>query len=39
MDALTPCQTEHINGFGNYVLDFGRAPEPIATEFRKPTGA
>ena len=34
--TLTPYQTEHINRFGNYMLDLNRTPEPITTEFRKP---
>ena len=31
MDALgtlSPYRTEHINRFGNYVIDFDRMPEP-----------
>jgi hypothetical protein len=32
MDALgtlSPYRTEHINRFGNYVIDFDRMPEPL----------
>jgi hypothetical protein len=28
MAALTPYQTEHINRFGNYTVNFSRTPEP-----------
>ena len=34
--ALTPYQTEHINRFGNYMVNFNRAPEPLPVRFRKP---
>jgi TnpA family transposase len=34
--ALSPYPTEHINRFGNYNPNFGRAPEPAVLEFRKP---
>jgi TnpA family transposase len=34
--AMSPYQTEHMNRFGNYPLNFDRAPEPIPLEFRKP---
>ena len=34
--SLSPYPTEHINRFGNYNPNFGRAPEPIMVEFRKP---
>jgi hypothetical protein len=34
--SLSPYPTEHINRFGNYNPNFGRAPEPIIVEFRKP---
>jgi hypothetical protein len=34
--SLSPYPTEHINRFGNYNPNFGRAPEPIVLEFRKP---
>jgi TnpA family transposase len=27
--ALTPYQTEHINRFGNYTVNFSRTPEPL----------
>lgn len=36
--TLTPYQTEHINRFGNYIVNFNRAPEPLPTRFRKPAG-
>ena len=36
--VLSPYQTEHINRFGQYLLNFGRAPEPLPTELRKPPG-
>jgi len=29
MAALTPYQTEHINRFGSYTLNFSRTPEPL----------
>jgi Domain of unknown function (DUF4158)/Tn3 transposase DDE domain len=32
--SLSPYQTEHINRFGNYVLDFARVPMPLPTEVR-----
>jgi TnpA family transposase len=35
--SLSPYPTEHINRFGNYHLNFGRAPESILLEFRKPS--
>jgi hypothetical protein len=34
--TLSPYQTEHINRLGNYSLNFGRPPEPIVLDFRKP---
>jgi Tn3 transposase DDE domain len=34
--SLSPYPTEHINRFGNYNPKFGRAPEPIVLQFRKP---
>jgi Tn3 transposase DDE domain len=27
--VLTPYQTEHINRFGNYTVNFSRTPEPL----------
>lgn len=27
--ALTPYQTEHINRFGSYTVNFSRIPEPL----------
>jgi hypothetical protein len=27
--GLSPCQTEHINRFGNYVLDLSQPPAPL----------
>lgn len=30
--GLSPYQTEHINRFGNYTLDFTRVPAPLPTE-------
>ena len=29
LSTLSPYRTEHINGFGNYVIDFTRMPEPL----------
>src|SRR5258708_4227188 len=29
MATLTPYQTEHINRFGNYTVNFSRTPEPL----------
>ena len=34
--VLSPYQTAHINRFGNYLLNFGRDPQPIQLDFRKP---
>jgi hypothetical protein len=34
--SLSPCPTEHINRFGNFNPNFGRSPEPIISDFRKP---
>jgi TnpA family transposase len=34
--VLSPYQTAHINRFGNYSLNFGRDPQPIQLDFRKP---
>ncbi len=34
--SLSPYPTEHINRFGNYNPNFGRSPEPIVSDFRKP---
>ncbi len=36
--ALSPYQTEHINRFGTYVLNFDRTPEPLKPELHKPLG-
>jgi Tn3 transposase DDE domain len=33
--ALTPYQTEHINRFGNYTVNFSRTPEPLPPNLRK----
>jgi len=30
--GLSPYQTEHINRFGNYTLDFDRIPAPLPIE-------
>ena len=37
--VLSPYQTGHINRFGKHVLNFGRAPEPLAMELRKPSAS
>jgi hypothetical protein len=29
LSTLSPYRTEHINRFGNYVIDFNRIPEPL----------
>ena len=29
LSTLSPYRTEHINRFGNYVIDFNRMPEPL----------
>ncbi len=34
--VLSPYQTNHINRFGNYSLNFGRDPEPVNVHFWKP---
>jgi len=36
--ALTPYQTEHINRFGNYTVNFSRTPEPLPSNLREPAG-
>jgi TnpA family transposase len=36
--ALSPYQTEHINRFGTYVLDFDRTPESAVPGLHKPPG-
>jgi hypothetical protein len=36
LGIMSPYQTEHINRFGNYSLDFEGTPEPINFQFRKP---
>jgi Tn3 transposase DDE domain len=33
--ALTPYQTEHINRFGSYTVNFYRIPEPLPLNLRK----
>lgn len=30
--GLSPYQTEHINRFGNYILDFARIPDPLPSQ-------
>jgi hypothetical protein len=37
--ALTPYQTEHINRFGNYAVNFSRTPEPLPSSLQKPARA
>jgi hypothetical protein len=31
--TLSPYQTEHINRFGTYILNFQRTPPPLDLEF------
>ena len=38
MAALTPYQTEHINRFGNYPVNFSRTPEPLPPNLRECEG-
>ncbi|HYY29711.1 MAG TPA: Tn3 family transposase [Chthoniobacterales bacterium] len=38
MAALTPYQTEHINRFGNYPVNFSRTPEPLPPNLRRSDG-
>ena len=38
MAALTPYQTEHINRFGSYTLNFSRTPEPLPSNLRQSEG-
>jgi TnpA family transposase len=38
MAALTPYQTEHINRFGNYTVNFSRTPEPLPPNLRQSGG-
>jgi len=38
MAALTPYQTEHINRFGNYTVNFSRTPEPLPSNLRQSEG-
>jgi hypothetical protein len=38
MAALTPYQTEHINRFGNYTVNFSRTPEPLPSSLRQSEG-
>ena len=33
--ALTPYQTEHINRFGSYTVNFSRIPEPLPPHLHK----
>jgi hypothetical protein len=33
--TLTPYQTEHINRFGSYTVNFSRIPEPLPPNLRK----
>jgi hypothetical protein len=33
---LSPYQTEHINRFGHYALNFSRTPVAPSLDFRKP---
>ena len=33
--ALTPYQTEHINRFGSYTVNFSRIPEPLPPNLRQ----
>jgi TnpA family transposase len=37
--ALTPYQTEHINRFGNYTVNFSRTPEPLPPALCKSAGS
>lgn len=36
---LSPYQTEHINRFGHYALNFSRTPASVPLDFRKPPGS
>ena len=38
MAALTPYQTEHINRFGNYTVNFSRTLEPLPSNLRQSEG-
>jgi Tn3 transposase DDE domain-containing protein len=38
MATLTPYQTEHINRFGNYTVNFSRTPEPLPPNLRQSEG-
>jgi hypothetical protein len=38
MATLTPYQTEHINRFGNYTVNFSRTPEPLPLNLRQSEG-
>ena len=38
MAALTPYQTEHINRFGNYTVNFSRTPEPLPSDLCQSEG-
>jgi hypothetical protein len=38
MAALTPYQTEHINRFGNYTVNFSRSPGPLSPELLQSDG-
>jgi hypothetical protein len=37
--ALTPYQTEHINRFGSYTVNFSRTPEPLPPALCKSAGS
>ena len=37
--VLTPYQTEHINRFGNYTVNFSRTPEPLPPALCKSAGS
>src|SRR5688500_42323 len=34
--SLSPYHTEHINRFGNYILNFARIPAPLPSQFMVP---
>ena len=38
MATLTPYQTEHINRFGNYTVNFSRTPEPLPLNLHQSEG-
>ena len=37
--TLTPYQTEHINRFGSYTVNFSRIPKPLPPTLRKSEGS